>query len=512
MKCISPCYDIDYYILNILGSENILDLLFVNKYYYNLIINEEIYKEFLEFYKCKDKKFNEIKRGLMHKIDYISLGKNLIHQNFVIACAMGSLHVAKYIYNKHEINIHYNNELSFAMACAFDRLNIVKWLLKIPHDSPSTIFSYPIDIHIQDNLIFKICLGNKGNYKTSKYLLKIDKSNKFKKCFVGNKLAENVANINLVMLVAIRNNDFKLFEWIMNIVKNKDLEIDTTYEKLCFDVFYYSWLENNIKTMKYLLKNEIWIIKKIKKDEKIGEIFIELCCKKQIEMVKLLLSVIIDSTTGLFKINEHHELRHDTFSIYNNDTLHDKFTPYDINLQQQSFFVVRDENYIIKNDKEFDGLICDLDSDIDTDFDIEHDNHDDHDDHTKKSIKYNLEFPYILKTHHNMDNAIEFLLDNDLLKFCSLDILDIKKYFEKLCEKNNLKKAQQLYEYCVKYNIKIEITESLFIKYIKDELFDIALWLFSLNPSLNLSDDLIEDMYNKGNILEAKKLIQKLFY
>jgi len=98
-----PIIEIEYHILGYLDPlTDFNQLSLVNKYYHEFVTNNKLYLALKIFYEDKKKIEANINNKLTKE-----------ENNFILACRYDHLLVAKYLYNKHQINIHVNNENAF---------------------------------------------------------------------------------------------------------------------------------------------------------------------------------------------------------------------------------------------------------------------------------------------------------------------------------------------------------------------------------------------------------------
>ena len=104
-------------------------LIRINKYYYGLINDNDIYKSWISLlnYNKNHRRHSKIQNDL-----------------FLNACKKRNTVICNYIINKFsDINIHEENEHAFRASCGYGQLEIAKWLIDLDMQKNFT----PIDIH-----------------------------------------------------------------------------------------------------------------------------------------------------------------------------------------------------------------------------------------------------------------------------------------------------------------------------------------------------------------------------
>lgn len=198
--CIFPIPEIEQIILNYLNkTTDLLTLLFVNKYFYEIISAKNFYPELKNFYKIKHsisvrfipRETNKSIRlfwkacqgGYIHVMKYLLEkypNKIDIHSHreyaFQLCCKYGHTDAAEWLYQLSQsngygwINIHSDNEWAFRHSCEFGHLGTVKWLY---HLSQST--TKIINIHVDGDFAFKQCCLNR-NLDVVQWLCSLDPS------------------------------------------------------------------------------------------------------------------------------------------------------------------------------------------------------------------------------------------------------------------------------------------------------------------------------------------------
>ncbi len=117
------------------------------------------------------------------------------YQQFYDACESGELFLAKYALLKNKkLDISYNNESAFMIACENGHFEIVKWLYQI---------KLPLNV---DDVFIKVC--ENGHFTIAKWLYKVN------------------PNLNIsekAFLQACRNDNFEMVKWIYQINPNIDI-------------------------------------------------------------------------------------------------------------------------------------------------------------------------------------------------------------------------------------------------------------------------------------------------
>ena len=160
--------DLDDLIINFCDLEtDFFNIMRTNKYYYNLIINNELFKQWKSvcfFVEAEDKFINSCAFNLLPLSKYLVSKYNIdIHANKEEAlrssCAGGYIDVAKWLINLSMqpgftlIDIHANREEAFRWSCVNNHLDMAKWLIEL---SSGPNFKL-IDIHARSDYAFDHC-------------------------------------------------------------------------------------------------------------------------------------------------------------------------------------------------------------------------------------------------------------------------------------------------------------------------------------------------------------------
>ena len=130
MNIIIP--DIDPYIVNLVEPDMLSNLLLVNKFFHNLIIDRNIF--------CQ---WKAMRNMLFAPTEII----------FSEICKRGFLEYATYLIDNHDIDIHNNNEYAFRLSCRYGQLKIAQWLIQL---GETTCYG-KIDIHVKEDDSFCWC-------------------------------------------------------------------------------------------------------------------------------------------------------------------------------------------------------------------------------------------------------------------------------------------------------------------------------------------------------------------
>lgn len=115
---IFPIPEIDSMIIDHLYLKDFKQLVLVNKYYYEFINNNPIYRDFSKFVKAKD-----LELGISNQPEKEHI--------FCLACKFDCPYVTKYIFDRYPINIHINHDYPFRLSCIGGNLELVKWLYSL---------------------------------------------------------------------------------------------------------------------------------------------------------------------------------------------------------------------------------------------------------------------------------------------------------------------------------------------------------------------------------------------
>lgn len=126
----------------------------LNKYFYQIISNDEIYSEFNNFFRISD--------SLKVNIGFEECNKQTLI--FLKSCKYDYLLIAKYFYQNCDIDIHINDEYALYLACKYGHIDIVKYL----HSCLKNV-----DIHLLNDEVFcESCIH--GHLEIAKFLFHLD--------------------------------------------------------------------------------------------------------------------------------------------------------------------------------------------------------------------------------------------------------------------------------------------------------------------------------------------------
>lgn len=298
-ETITGLVDTDIYLLNFLNITSLYHMLFVNKYFRNLVINNEIFKS---FNRCYNRKYIYISNKLLknytsyytlsypnqklnhkNKASYLDMNNKFI-KLFTQGCLFGDLRVIKYVYSKYQyteilninkiyfdfifINICERDDIaivnffgdkisknnvvtsnSFAMACIWGHIEIALLLSKhLVKDWDKYvhkwIFSkYSPSYGIRRRIFYEICL--KGFFEMAKWFYENYYS-------VGNDI------FKIMIDLAAFTDDIIIFKWLYKkyIVQFKHAKKKILYQQI-EKIFVEACLNNSIKIGSWLCrKNE----------------------------------------------------------------------------------------------------------------------------------------------------------------------------------------------------------------------------------------------------------------
>lgn len=164
--CICPIPEIDYMIIGFL--DHVVDfkqLTLVNKYYHQLIKNDNIYQDFLKFSKINEKMLALTNFKNSHPKEYL----------FCLACKYNCPFVAKYVFDKYSIDVHIAYDYAFRLSCLCGNIELVKWLYSLMANREN--------IHCMNDLAFQYSCEH-GYLEIAKYLYYSDsRLKKPQQCF-----------------------------------------------------------------------------------------------------------------------------------------------------------------------------------------------------------------------------------------------------------------------------------------------------------------------------------------
>lgn len=195
--------------------------------YIDIIINDYIIKT-LYFYSCKYN-FNSLTK-LLSKIRTDDM-----NEEFIIACSIGNLKLAKIIISTGKINKVYNEGEAFKVAIINNHLDVAEWLLSLEKDNNVEKFILSISPGLT---IYEIAFGfvlSEGYIEIAKWLLSLNKG----------------INIHIkkefFFTSACYNGNIKVIEWLLSLDGNINIHIlnDYTFRLACGN--------GKLEVVKYLL-------------------------------------------------------------------------------------------------------------------------------------------------------------------------------------------------------------------------------------------------------------------
>ena len=144
--------DLDKLLIGFCDLElDFFNLMCINKHYYGLIANNELFMQWNKCHLC-----------VFDINNSISL--------FVVSCRLGLLLLSKYLVSKYTIDIHYNGDYVFQICCFNGHLDVAKWLVELTLRSEFKI----INIHTSYDYAFRWSCCN-GHYNIAKWLIELSK-------------------------------------------------------------------------------------------------------------------------------------------------------------------------------------------------------------------------------------------------------------------------------------------------------------------------------------------------
>lgn len=296
---IFPIPEIEQIILNYLDIDMLYqNVLFVNKYFYELIIQDPLYSEF--------KKFN----------DRRSFGEMNVNYCIVKACKYDCLLVAKYFFEKFNDEYIENRHLekSFSHCCKNKNEDGVKWIYKLNKDfgididiefALSRICEYgilslvdwickiilqtnnPVDIHIFKNSFW--CACRTGHLQIVKYLYSF-----------RDKISINVRGYNQAFYLSCANGHMPIARYLhkISLKEGKKINIHYRHEK----PFLSSCGNGHLETAQYLYELSVKQNNEIDIHVNNDESFHSSCCNGHLEVAQWLYYLDQDYS---FEINEN---------------------------------------------------------------------------------------------------------------------------------------------------------------------------------------------------------------
>lgn len=220
-------------------------IILLNKYFYQIIFNNETYQEFRQFSRM-------IKYSNCPKIQQIN-------GIFYSACIYDYLMVAKYIYGKHshmiKNNIH--DGLLFRDVCDYGNVNIAKWLISLDDG-----------IRPSNKYVFRRCC-ERGDLEMAKLL------------YSSNINIDIHEDNEYVFRCSCERGKIKVVKWLYSLNQNINIHASNEY------AFRQSCSYGQFKIVKFLLSLD----PKIDIHAENDAAFYYACCGRHLDIAKLIFSI-----------------------------------------------------------------------------------------------------------------------------------------------------------------------------------------------------------------------------
>jgi len=171
----------------------------VSHYYYQIANQNELYTELKIFCLNRQTELESLRYYYAYQFDKI-------HIEFTRACYYGKMLVAKYIYSKHNINLHTGDEWAFRWACKKGHIEVAKWLFE---QDPK------IDIHACSEWAFQGACEN-GHMEVAKWLFELD-----------HKHRVDIHKYNeLAFRLTCRNGHLEVAKWLIELDHKIDIHVN----------------------------------------------------------------------------------------------------------------------------------------------------------------------------------------------------------------------------------------------------------------------------------------------
>ena len=189
MNIIIP--DIDQAIMTITELPELVTLGCVNKYFYRLVSDQPIIKQWSIIKNiCKGKSINDI---------------------FIQVCKNGFLSYGMFLIKKNNINIHVADELPFRWCCSTGNIEMANWLIK---SGESGNYGKKINIHSADEDIFTWRCYN-GDIEMARWLIQLGESSDYGKINIH-------ADRELAFRWSCYNGHIEIVRWLIRLGESGD--------------------------------------------------------------------------------------------------------------------------------------------------------------------------------------------------------------------------------------------------------------------------------------------------
>ena len=188
MNIIIP--DIDPIIVLLTELPSLVNLGCVSKYFYKLVSDQLIIKQWL----------------IIKNIH----GKKSIGQIFIEACMNGFLSYGMFLLKENIIDIHANGERAFQSSCENGHIQIAKWLI---HLGESENYD-KINIHADNEYAFGYSCTN-GHIQTANWLIQLGESGEY-------KMIDIHANNEYAFRWSCRNGHIQIAKWLIHLGESRE--------------------------------------------------------------------------------------------------------------------------------------------------------------------------------------------------------------------------------------------------------------------------------------------------
>ena len=219
MNIIIP--DIDQIIVSLTELPTLVNLGCVNKYFYTLVLNQPILKQWLI-----------IKN--MH-------GKKSIGEIFIEVCMKGFLSYGMFLLKKNKININASYEGAFRLSCYHGRIQVAQWLVQLGESGEYK----RININANYEGAFRSSCYH-GRIQVAQWLVQLGESGEYKRININ-------ANYEGAFRLSCENGHIQIAQWLIQLGESgeyKRIDINACNE----DAFISSCANGHIQIAHWLIQ------------------------------------------------------------------------------------------------------------------------------------------------------------------------------------------------------------------------------------------------------------------